>query len=232
MTANKINATAAAQKWAVEWTITGGVDAPANNTYSDGYKVTCKFTTSSEALAKAKHHSYCVQYLDADGKAVVNTDTAQGAPFLCANVQADAGTAGNQTTAALKTYSHAEMACAGAAGASPACTGKPNGGAALDAGAVETWPAGNGAVASIWGAAKSVTVHWIQPKDSGDYAGKLRRYSAADKVRGWATTAVATGNVGNVYTNTIMGTAGSTLSLVGASTLAAGVALGAAALAF
>lgn len=75
-------------------------------------------------------------------------------------------------------------------------------------------------------------VTWWQPKESSDYQGALRRYSKDTKVKGCNVAAQAVTGVGTTVVTFTMLTYGSAVTLVGASTLAAGVALGAAALAF
>ena len=228
MTTNTLVTGATAQNWNFTWDIVGGGTIPASNTYTDGYKITSKTTTVDVSTAD-NWKNVCVQYLDSAGAAMPATDTAQGAPFLCVQAQVAAAN-GNQNVIAMKTQTHAAMACH-VSGST--CTATANGGTALPAGAVETWTGGAGVVASAFAAATMKQCDWWQPTQSSDYASALRRYSAGDKVRVFNVALIGNAAVATALTTANLGTAGAAVTLVGATSLAAGaVALGAAALAF
>ena len=228
-TSNTIISGAAAQNWNVTWEIQGALTVPAGNTYSDGYNL--KFTgTVVTNMTAANHKNVCVQYLDSAGAAMALTDTAAGAPHICMQALSAAAVS-NQTSIAVKTMTHAQLGCNAAA--SPACTALQNAGTALPAGAVATWDSdGAGTATGALAATKARHVTWWQPTESSDYASALRRYSKGDKVKGHNLALQAGASVASTVVTFAMFTSGAVVTLAGASTLAAGVALGAAALAF
>ena len=228
-TSNTIISGAAGQNWNVTWEIQGALAIPTGNTYTDGYNLKMTGTVVADMTA-SNSKNVCVQYLDSAGAAMALTDTAQGAPHICMQA-VTSGANGNQTSIAIKTMTHAALGCNAAA--TPACTGLQNGGTALPTGTVEAWDSdGVGAAAAILAATKARHVTWWQPKESSDYNSALRRYSKDDKVKGHNLALQAAAGVGATVVTFAMFTSGAAVTLAGASTLAAGVALGAAALAF
>ena len=230
-TANVIVAGATGQNWNLSWSLQGALTIPAGNTYTDGYNLKYQATVVTTATA-VQFKNVCVQYLDSAGAALVATDTAQGAPFVCIQAEVAAGAAaGNQTSIKVKTMSHAELGCHAAL--TPACTGFQNGGTVLPTGTAEVWDSdGVGVVSVVLAAAKVRHVTWWQPKESSDYASLLRRYSKDTKVKGHNLALQPSGPVGSTLVTYTMFTSGAAVTLAGAASLAAGVALGAAALAF
>ena len=228
-TSNTIISGATAQNWNVTWEIQGALTIPSGNTYTDGYNL--KFTgTVVTNMTAANSKNVCVQYLDSAGAAMPLTDTAQGAPHICLQA-VSAAAVSNQTSIAVKTMTHAQLGCNAAA--TPACTGYQNSGTALPTGTAEVWDSdGTGVQNGALAAAKARHVTWWQPKETSDYNSALRRYSKDDKVKGHNLNLQAAAGLATTVVTFAMFTSGAAVTLAGASTLAAGVALGAAALAF
>ena len=228
-TGNTIISGATVQNWNVKWYIQGALTIPDGNTYTDGYNLKFESTVVTNITA-TQYKNVCVQYLDAAGAAMALTDTAQGAPHICMQA-VSSGSVSGQTSIAVKTMTHAALGCNAAA--TPACTGYQNGGTVLPTGTVEAWDSeGVGIKTGALAALKVRHATWWQPKESSDYNSLLRRYSKGDKVKGHNLDLQAGGAVGSTLVTFAMFTSGSAVTLAGASTLAAGVALGAAALAF
>merc|ERR1712038_361435 len=198
--------------------------APADSTYTDGYQITLKWTwskTGGAAHADTQLTNVCVQYLGSDDLPLAVTDTVEGLPWVCLTADAT-GTSGNagdlNTAIAVKTQTHAAYACYDQ---TTACTATLGTGQALPAGTAET--AGTSATSAVLATAgsSSSTMKWFQPS-----------YSSGDKVRGWNVIGGAGKASSDTILKTMMTKDTNVRTLVGASALATGVALGAAALAF